>query len=644
LGKATSTLSLADLNALQNCGLAVFKCVQPPLPAAKRSACLTGARASCAAKMDMIARARSRFHKAVSSACGGEPPQVPLPLIRSTVVLGFETLDQICGDQFGLDLDSLAGIEACVEFGGACSTEQALGVGMPRIGDLLAAEAVDTMGFAICIPPSHGNYEGLDNTEGAAAVRCQKSASAGGRRLLKQQITAGRQCVDGLFKCRLTRRGSASCGRVAGRCRARFASLTTARDKLATLVQRACRGLTPEALRGPLGIGFDQIAARCASLQVTPATDAGAIATCIARAYTCAGNAIVRRALPLVDGELEPFGLALDGDAFCAPPTSATTTPIIVRTPTPPAPTLTPGPAPTPFCGNHLLTLNEECDDGNTVSGDGCDANCTVTQCGNGILTPFEECDDGNKVDGDGCSSGCLLEGPRPTAGCGNHVIDAGEQCDDGSGNGTDSCCTAQCQLVDSDGDGLCDALDPCTLGVQVASATLSFTDPRGPTSPTQSFRRIKFFGESEPNFPVPPPLDPSANGLRFLVNDFLGTTVLDMQIGGGLYDSTSHRGWHPSDIENYWVFDDDSTTPRAGIFRARIQFNPFTKRIQFLVDGKNGFYDVTRANLPLVGTLVLDPMTADTGQCVEAKFPDNSGTHLPPSCSNALLAIRCKM
>jgi hypothetical protein len=98
-----------------------------------------------------------------------------------------------------------------------------------------------------------------------------------------------------------------------------------------------------------------------------------------------------------------------------------------------------------------------------------------------------------------------------------------------------------------------------------------------------------------------------------------------------------------PSTIEYYWVFVDDSTTPRAGIFRAKIQLNPFTKRIQFLVDGKNGFYDVTRANLPLVGTLVLDPMTADAGQCVEAKFPDNSGTSLPPSCTEAPPAIRCK-
>ena len=33
------------------------------------------------------------------------------------------------------------------------------------------------------------------------------------------------------------------------------------------------------------------------------------------------------------------------------------------------------------------LGPGEQCDDGNLVSGDGCDANCTVTACGNGIVT-----------------------------------------------------------------------------------------------------------------------------------------------------------------------------------------------------------------------------------------------------------------
>lgn len=65
-------------------------------------------------------------------------------------------------------------------------------------------------------------------------------------------------------------------------------------------------------------------------------------------------------------------------------------------------------------CGNGVVDPGEECDGGNEVNGDGCDANCTVTRCGNGIVAAGEQCDDGNSVDGDGCESDCTLP-PTPT-------------------------------------------------------------------------------------------------------------------------------------------------------------------------------------------------------------------------------------
>jgi cysteine-rich repeat protein len=77
---------------------------------------------------------------------------------------------------------------------------------------------------------------------------------------------------------------------------------------------------------------------------------------------------------------------------------------------------------------------NEQCDDGNTVSGDGCSAGCqlephyncgylgepcTLVVCGDGVQQSFmqadgtwayESCDDGNATAGDGCSSSCNIE------------------------------------------------------------------------------------------------------------------------------------------------------------------------------------------------------------------------------------------
>ena len=71
------------------------------------------------------------------------------------------------------------------------------------------------------------------------------------------------------------------------------------------------------------------------------------------------------------------------------------------------------GSATTPVCGNGILETGEECDDNNTIDGDGCSSQCTIESnaaCGNGILEAGEECDDGNTDDGDGCSSQCVIE------------------------------------------------------------------------------------------------------------------------------------------------------------------------------------------------------------------------------------------
>ncbi len=92
-----------------------------------------------------------------------------------------------------------------------------------------------------------------------------------------------------------------------------------------------------------------------------------------------------------------------------------------------------------PICGDSIVDAGEECDDGNTTDGDGCQGNCLDPVCGDSIVDAGEECDDGNLVDGDGCQSTCL----NPV--CGDGVQDAGEECDDGNlvdGDGCQTTCT----------------------------------------------------------------------------------------------------------------------------------------------------------------------------------------------------------
>eukprot|EP01079_Euglenida_sp_SAG-EU17-18_P012877 gene12877-biopygen2980 len=86
------------------------------------------------------------------------------------------------------------------------------------------------------------------------------------------------------------------------------------------------------------------------------------------------------------------------------------------------------------YCGDGLLSGSEQCDDGNSRNCDGCDAWCVLEECGNGVLGCSEECDDGNILAGDGCNPGCLNEA------CGNGRIDTNEECDDGNRLSNDGC------------------------------------------------------------------------------------------------------------------------------------------------------------------------------------------------------------
>jgi cysteine-rich repeat protein len=64
----------------------------------------------------------------------------------------------------------------------------------------------------------------------------------------------------------------------------------------------------------------------------------------------------------------------------------------------------------TQVCGNGIEEGAEECDDSNTLDGDGCSAQCIEEFCGDGLRSGAEECDDTNATAGDGCSDTCTLE------------------------------------------------------------------------------------------------------------------------------------------------------------------------------------------------------------------------------------------
>lgn len=87
-------------------------------------------------------------------------------------------------------------------------------------------------------------------------------------------------------------------------------------------------------------------------------------------------------------------------------------------------------------CGDGFVQPGEECDDKNSVNTDMC-AGCKNARCGDGFVQPGEQCDDANTVENDGCNA---CRNPR----CGDGAVQTGEQCDDGNTVTTDACVNCQ--------------------------------------------------------------------------------------------------------------------------------------------------------------------------------------------------------
>jgi cysteine-rich repeat protein len=125
----------------------------------------------------------------------------------------------------------------------------------------------------------------------------------------------------------------------------------------------------------------------------------------------------------------------------------------------------------------------EECDDGNSSSGDGCSRDCLTEPgwdctgaacvrlplsdagttpayhyCGDGIVTGAEECDDGagnlaivdRKLGYGSCLADC-----RYAERCGDGILDGVEQCDEVINDGTYEACNPDCTLAPRCGDGV---------------------------------------------------------------------------------------------------------------------------------------------------------------------------------------------
>ena len=145
----------------------------------------------------------------------------------------------------------------------------------------------------------------------------------------------------------------------------------------------------------------------------------------------------------------------------------------------------------------------------------------------------------------------------------------------------------------------------------------------------------LAFNGRMLITHPFDPPLDPITNGVGIVITDQLGTSVLDATIPGGDYDSQTKVGWRLSSTGKRWRYINKGSTPADGITSIVIK-NLFSRQpglIDFSIKGRRGDYVVAPPAMTLTGTLVLDPPTAETGQC-------GVGTS---TCINDPRSVRCR-
>ena len=292
--------------------------------------------------------------------------------------------------------------------------------------------------------------------------------------------------------------------------------------------------------------------------------------------------------------------------------------------------------------------------------------------CGDGIRDPDEECDDGDLLPGDGCDAECRLES------CGNQVLDDGEECDDGAANGQNDCCSALCRIVDPDGDGTCTRDDPCPadadndsdhdgycVGAAFRAPAIGGEDPCSRPAGAGDWINPKVVVSkldqpagarkltAKGAFLIPPggqPLAPQARGVHVRITGPANEIILDEHVPPGSYAAASPTGWKVGGDPPKKFTYLDKTKPAARNGLKKIVITDKSAKvpgmIAVVVDGDRGDYPLAPGETPITVSLELNdtgiPQGSQPGvdQCGEVRF---EVAPLTPACVPGATKLTCK-
>jgi len=135
--------------------------------------------------------------------------------------------------------------------------------------------------------------------------------------------------------------------------------------------------------------------------------------------------------------------------------------------------------------------------------------------------------------------------------------------------------------------------------------------------------------------YPYSPALDPIAHGVRVIIQNAAGGTVLDGTVPGGLYDQSTQRGWRTNTDGSAFIYRHiGNIVPKIEGIKRVVIFDRSSRdpgRLKFSVQGREGNYPLTPAEGPIRAVIVFDVPAATTGQCAEADYPGPPPT---PTCT----------
>jgi len=209
----------------------------------------------------------------------------------------------------------------------------------------------------------------------------------------------------------------------------------------------------------------------------------------------------------------------------------------------------------------------------------------------------------------------------------------------DGVCDALDDCPTvADPDQADSDGDTIGDACDPCddALATQAIAPQLKLGKHAGVNT------ALRFTGGMILPHPFSPPIDPLRKGIRVLVEDAKSGGLIDAIIPGGPFNPSTKAGWKVNKAGTVWTYRNAGRAVPAvdGITRITLKDLSSTRPgyLAISVVGKRGMRG--RPHLPMRVTLVLDSPVALTGQCTETSFP---GPSPAPACTDGRGGVVCK-